>query len=116
MIGHSKSSAQGGRSQRIPELLQSLSPVHLELENESDHHAGPPGRESHFKLLLVSPVFEGLSRIDRQRKVNDLLKLEFSAGLHALTQRLLTPTEWNKTKSDLNFESPECAHQNKEQK
>ena len=104
------------RAQRIQLQLQALNPVHLTLENESDHHAGPPGRESHFKLLLVSSAFEGLSRLDRQRKVNELLKSEFSAGLHALTQRLLTPTEWDKTKSDLKFTSPDCAHQNKEPK
>ena len=98
------------RFQRIPELLEVLNPVHLQLENESDQHAGPPGRESHFKLLLVSAIFDGLSRIDRQRKVNDLLKQEFQLGLHALTQRLLTPSEWEKSKADLNFVSPDCGH------
>lgn len=98
------------RTQRIPELLKTLKPFHLELENESDQHAGPPGRESHFKLILVSEEFEGLSRIDRQRKVNQLLKPEFDSGLHALTQRLLSPLEWEKTKSTLNFVSPDCGH------
>ena len=98
------------RFQRIPELLKVLNPVHLQLENESDQHAGPPGRESHFKLILASSEFEGLSRIDRQRKVNDLLKAEFQSGLHALTQRLFTPTEWEKTKADLDFVSPDCGH------
>lgn len=98
------------RAQRIMELLKVLKPVHLLLENESDLHAGPPGRETHFKLVLASPDFEGLSRVDRQRKINDILKAEFQSGLHALTQRLLTPAEWEKTKSDLNFVSPECGH------
>jgi BolA protein len=98
------------RLQRIPELLQTLRPLHLQLENESDQHAGPPGRETHFKLLMVSDQFEGLSRLDRQRKVQDLLKMEFQSGLHALTQRLLTPAEWEKSKVDLDFVSPECGH------
>lgn len=98
------------RAQKITELLKVLNPLHLQLENESDLHAGPPGRETHFKLVLVSQDFEGLSRVDRQRKINDILKIEFQSGLHALTQRLLTPAEWEKTKSDLNFVSPECGH------
>lgn len=98
------------RNQRIPELLKALTPVHIQLENESDQHAGPSGRETHFKLLLVSAAFEGLSRIDRQRKTNDLLKSEFQSGLHALTQRLLTPAEWEKSKAELDFVSPDCGH------
>jgi stress-induced morphogen len=98
------------RSQRIPELLEVLKATHFQLDNESDQHSGPPGRESHFKLLLVSSEFEGLSRIDRQRRVNDLLKSEFNSGLHALTQRLLTPSEWEKMKAELDFVSPDCGH------
>lgn len=98
------------RTERTLQLLKTLNPVHMHLENESDHHAGPRGRETHFKLLLVAEEFEGLSRIDRQRKVNSILSEEFQSGLHALTQRLLTPTEWEKTKSDLNFVSPDCGH------
>lgn len=95
------------RASRIQSQLQTLQPVHIELENESDNHAGPPGRETHFKLLFVSPVFEGLSRIDRQRKIFDLLKNEMNSGLHALTLRLLTPDEWKA--SSLEFQSPQCA-------
>ncbi len=100
------------RQNRILELLKQLNPVDLRIDNESDQHAGPPGRESHFKVFVVSGVFEGLSRIDRQRKVNDLLKAEFQSGLHALTQRLLTPAEWEKSK-DQDFISPDCGHKNK---
>lgn len=95
------------RASRIQDQLQSLNPIHIELENESDNHAGPPGRETHFKLLFVSPVFEGLSRIDRQRKIFDLLKDEMNSGLHALTLRLLTPDEWKAKNHE--FQSPQCA-------
>ncbi len=101
------------RQIRISETLKTLNPQHIEIENESDQHAGPAGRETHFKLLLVSAAFDGLSRIDRQRKINDLLKPEFQSGLHALTQRLLTPGEWEKTKASLDFVSPDCGHKNK---
>ena len=33
--------------------------------------------ETHYRLTLISPQFTGLSRIDRQRLVNDLLAEEF---------------------------------------
>ncbi|MFN8790648.1 MAG: BolA family protein [Bdellovibrionales bacterium] len=95
------------RAQRIENSLKNLNPELFELENESDQHAGPPGRETHFKLLMVSAAFEGLSRVDRQRQVYDLLKAELQSGLHALTLRLLTPQEWSNSKSE--FQSPACA-------
>lgn len=99
------------RALRIQENLKVLSPEHFELENESDQHAGPPGRETHFKLLFVSPVFQGLSRVERQRKIYDLLKTELSSGLHALTMRLLTPEEWARSQNPGSgeFQSPACA-------
>lgn len=97
------------RHQRIEKALKgAFQPLHLEIENESHSHSGP-ATESHFKILMVSEVFEGLSRIDRQRQVNDLMKEELAAGLHALTQRLLSPTEWEKQKASLDFISPACA-------
>ncbi len=96
------------RANRIQEQLKSLSPVQFELENESDQHAGPKGRETHFKLLIVSPQFENQSRVDRQRQVFDLLKNEMQTGLHALSIRALTPQEWEKQNPQNPFQSPEC--------
>lgn len=95
------------RAERIKAALAVLSPSVLEIENESDNHSGPPGRETHFKVLIVSEKFESLSRVDRQRLIHDLLKEELKSGLHALSQRALTPSEWSKTNSNL-FNSPDC--------
>ncbi|QDK37179.1 BolA family transcriptional regulator [Bdellovibrio sp. NC01] len=96
------------RELRIREIIEgSLHPTLLEIENESHMHSGP-GSETHFKVLVVAPAFEGKSRIDRQRMVNDLLKNEMQTGLHALTQRALTPQEFENQKDALNFISPEC--------
>ncbi|MNK07362.1 transcriptional regulator BolA [compost metagenome] len=99
----------GPREQRIHQTLsQAFSPVHFELENESYMHSVPAGSETHFKVLLVSKIFEGKSRVDRQRLVNDALKAELQSGLHALTQKTLTPEEWGTQQATLQFESPEC--------
>lgn len=97
------------RAARIQDILQKgLAPVHLEIENESHMHSVPANSETHFKVLVVTSVFEGKTRIDRQRIVNNLLKTELQSGLHALTQKTLTPEEWDKQRTALNFESPEC--------
>lgn len=96
------------RYNRILKVLsENFSPVHLELENESHQHSVPAGSETHFKLLLVSEKFQGLTRVARQQAVYQSLKEEFSSGLHAFTQRLLTPEEWQTAMGV--FESPACA-------
>lgn len=78
-------------------LRERLSPLDFALEDESARHAGHagarPGGETHYRLRLVSAVFEGLSRVARQRLVYDLLAAEFSTGLHALSLELKTPAE-----------------------
>lgn len=86
----------------------SFHPEYYELENESSKHSVPPGSETHFRLLVVSPRFEGQSRIDRQRQINSVLANELAGGVHALSQRALTPEEWEKTKDQFPMVSPEC--------
>lgn len=89
-------------------LTAAFQPAHLELENESHSHSVPRNSETHFKLVLVSSAFEGLSRVARQRKVYDVLKDELApGGVHALAQRVLTPAEWAADGAS-GFESPAC--------
>lgn len=95
------------REDRIREVLRRhFEPLLLGVENESHQHAGP-ATESHFKVLIVSDKFQGLSRIDRQRLVQEALKSEFTQGLHALTQRVLTAEEYQAGLGK-NFVSPNC--------
>lgn len=95
------------RENRIRHILtENLKPSVLGIENESHQHAGP-ATETHYKVLVVADCFKGLSRIERQRKVQDLLNEEFSQGLHALTQRALTPEEYQAGAGD-GFVSPAC--------
>ena len=61
-------------------LLVGLNPVRLDVVNESHMHAGhrssPGTGDSHFRVLIVSPMFVGKSRVDRHRMVNEVLKGE----------------------------------------
>ena len=96
------------RHLRMEQILkEAINPRFLQIEDESHQHSGPLS-ETHFKVLIVSEKFEGLSRVERQRLVNDLLKSEFSTGLHALTQRALTPQEWETQQGQGQFQSPAC--------
>ncbi len=104
------------RQKRIIDKLQSeFKPVHLDVINESDQHAGPSGRETHMRVVMVALVFEGQSRLERQRVVHELLREELSSGLHALSLRLYSPSEWTKMREtgEVPQASPDCAGANK---
>lgn len=96
-------------------LEAAFQPVHIELVNESHQHSVPRNSETHFKLVLVSAHFEGLSRIQRQRLVNECLADDMKSGVHALTQRTLTPAEWVQGRA-AGFDSPECHGGSKHEK
>lgn len=99
----------GPIEQRIREkLMLAFQPTHFELENESHSHSVPKNSETHFRLVLVSSKFEGVSRVSRQRMVYDVLRDELApGGVHALTQRVLTPSEFTPQASET-FVSPDC--------
>ncbi|WP_127471258.1 BolA family protein [Thiomicrorhabdus aquaedulcis] len=66
--------------------------VYMELINESHMHSGPEP-ESHFKLVVVSPEFEGLAKVRRQQAVYRALN-ELMPQFHALGLHTYSPTEW----------------------
>ena len=58
-------------------------------------HLSVDGDGAHFEALIVSSVFEGLSRIRRQQAVYEALGGRMESGeIHALSMRTLTPAEW----------------------
>ena len=78
-------------------LRARFAPQRLVIEDDSARHRGHAGHreggESHFKVEIVSAVFEGQNRVARQRLVYDALKDEFAGGLHALNVKAMTPSE-----------------------
>lgn len=95
--------------------LSALTPVHLTLDNESQMHAGYfEGKESHFKLVIVSPEFIGKRLAARHQAVyaiaNPLLMAN-GGTIHALAIHAYTPDEWANLQSAP--ASPNCAGQNK---
>ena len=88
-------------------LKAGLSPLHIEVINESPRHAVPEGSESHFRVVLVSEKFRGLSTVQRHQMVYGLLKEELSGPIHAFSQHTFTPEEWLKKGRPLP-NSPPC--------
>ena len=78
-------------------LIVALEPQRLDVVNESDLHAGhrssPGTGESHFRILIVSPKFAGLSRVARHRLVNEALADELKGRIHALALATYAPGE-----------------------
>jgi BolA protein len=70
-------------------LQERLSPVFVEVLDESAAHAGHAGANgtgfgTHFRVRIQSPVFTGKSRVSRHRLVYDALQEFIDQGLHAL--------------------------------
>lgn len=82
-------------------LTAAFTPAVLEVNDESARHAGHAGAtrddgshgETHFHVRLVTAAFEGVSRVERQRRVHDALAVELRGPVHALSLALLTPDE-----------------------
>jgi len=76
-------------------LTHHLAPTRLEVINDSHHHAGHLGDdgsgESHFTVIVESPAFAGLSRVQRQRLVNKALGDLLETRIHALAIRASVP-------------------------
>ena len=81
----------------VARLTAALSPIRLDLEDQSHHHIGHSGHdprgESHFALTIESVAFTGLSRVERQRKVYAALGDLMRERVHALTIRATAPGE-----------------------
>ncbi|CAN5121406.1 BolA family transcriptional regulator [soil metagenome] len=78
-------------------LQEAFVPERLDVIDESHLHEGHmghrPGGETHFRVHIVSPAFEGKSRIDRHRMVNTTLAAELAGTVHALAVKAQTPAE-----------------------
>ena len=75
-------------------LREALSPVRLEVLNESSGHTSKPGAETHFKVIIVSEDFAGMGLVKRHRAVHAAVQAQLDAGVHALSIQAFTPQEW----------------------
>lgn len=78
-------------------LTEKLAPTRLDIADDSHKHAGHVGArpegETHFSVEIVSAAFEGVSRVQRQRMVYEILQDELVGPVHALALRTLSPSD-----------------------
>ena len=74
-------------------LVKVLNPERLEVINQSHLHAGHAGDDgsgqTHFKLIVASYQLSKLSRLEAQRKINNIIRPLYDEGLHALQIKLI---------------------------
>lgn len=99
----------GPVGQQLWTRLQSLNLQHLEMLNESSGHGGYfPGKESHFKVVVVSERFSGLRPVQRHQQVYAAAGDLMQTGIHALAIHAYTPEEWQANAQAP--ASPACVH------
>ncbi len=77
-------------------LEETFSPLQCQLSDESALHAGHAGAASgggHYRLRLVSALFEGKNRVSRHRLVYDCLLDMMQNDVHAIAIIALAPSE-----------------------
>ena len=96
------------RKERIErQLTIEFTPLFLNVEDESSNHHVPIDAQTHYKITMASAQFTQISRINRHRMVNNVLKEEFNSGMHALSMHLYSPEEWE-SQTSAAPPSPSC--------
>ena len=83
--------------QAMRERLAALSPLALDLRDESAQHAGHAGARpsggSHWQLTIVSEAFRGKTPVARHRMVYEALGDLMKRDIHALRIEALAPEQ-----------------------
>lgn len=78
-------------------LTEALAPQSLKVVDESHRHEGHaghrPGGQTHFRVYIVSELFNGMTRLQRHRLINQTLAEELAGGVHALAIHAAAPGE-----------------------
>jgi BolA protein len=78
-------------------LRTSLDATHVEVVDESHLHAGHAGARDggrHFRTVIVSEKFAGLSRVRSQQLVYQSVEEWMGKEIHALSIKTFTPEMW----------------------
>jgi len=94
--GRLKVLVQGLSKVRVAEYRRTEPYIEVQVEDESALHAGHAGAASgggHYRVTVVSSLFEGKNPVQRHRLVYDALAEEMQQAIHALALTTLTPSQ-----------------------
>ena len=78
-------------------LREALGATHVEVVDESHLHAGHAGARGgggHYRAVIVSDRFAGLSRVKAQQVVYAAVDDWMGGEIHALSMSTFTPEAW----------------------
>lgn len=78
---------------QLEELIRAGVPgvTHLSIEDLT-------GTKDHFQAVVVSPAFEGLSRVEQHQAVYRAIGALMAGPVHALALQTYTPSRWAEKK------------------
>lgn len=85
------------RVANIKAALETISPVHLEITDDSQDHAGHAGAASgggHFSAVVVAEAFAGKNPVQRHQLVYRALGDLMRTDIHAFSLKAFTPSEY----------------------
>lgn len=88
--------SQAREAQIRQRLEEAFEPQELLVKDQSHLHVGHEGAKSgkgHFDVTIVSPAFEGASRIQRHQMVYHALNDLLESDIHALRIKAKAPAE-----------------------
>ena len=88
-------------------LINAFNPSVLSIDNESHMHNAPKGSESHFKIVLVSRNFTGISEVNRHKSVYKSLG-DIMNSIHAISIHSFDENEYKN--NPMILDSPNCAN------
>ena len=88
-------------------LIDAFNPSVLSIDNESHMHNVPKGSESHFKIVLVSRNFTGLTEVNRHKSVYKALG-GIMNSIHAISIHSFDENEYKN--NPMILDSPNCAN------
>lgn len=75
------------------QLESALTPVSINIIDESHLHAGHGAKGGHYQLHIVADAFNGKGLLQRHRLVYDALGDLMKGEIHALSIKAKTPSE-----------------------
>lgn len=82
-------------------LTEALSPLSLQVKDQSHLHAGHEGAKQgggHFHVKIVSKAFDGCRALQRHRMIFSALASMMETDIHALRIDAITPEEFQASK------------------
>ena len=74
-------------------LSDFFTPDHLQVINDSEKHKGhsgsPNSGNSHFSITIKSKKLSGLTRVNGQRAIHQVLKEDLAEYIHALSIKII---------------------------